>query len=48
VLAAAAIVLVGSDLVAAKEFGLATAVGLVLDLVLLRALVAPGVARLSQ
>jgi hypothetical protein len=42
------VVLVGSDLVAAKELGLATAAGLVLDLVLLRILLAPGMARLSH
>jgi hypothetical protein len=48
VLGAATIVLVGADLVAAKEFGLATAAGLVLDLILLRVLLAPGLARLSQ
>jgi putative drug exporter of the RND superfamily len=48
VLAAATVVLAGSDLVAAKEFGLATAAGLTLDFLLLRVLLAPGLARLSQ
>lgn len=48
VLAAATIVLAGADLVAAKQLGLATAAGLVLDFVLLRVLLAPGLARLSQ
>ncbi|MGH2988267.1 MAG: MMPL family transporter [Solirubrobacterales bacterium] len=48
VLASATIVLAGADLLAAKQFGLATAAGLVLDLVLLRVLLAPGLARLSQ
>jgi MMPL family len=47
-LAAATAVLAGSDLVAAKECGLATAAALVLDLVLVRVLLAPGLARLSQ
>jgi uncharacterized membrane protein YdfJ with MMPL/SSD domain len=48
VLVAATVVLAGSDLVAAKEFGLATAAGVALDFLLLRVLLAPGLARLSQ
>lgn len=48
VLVAATVVLAGADLTAAKEFGLATAAGLVLDLVFVRVLLAPGLARLSQ
>ena len=45
---AATIVLAGAELVAAKEFGLATAAGLVLDLVLVRAVLAPALARVSD
>jgi putative drug exporter of the RND superfamily len=48
VAAAATLVLAGAGLVAAKQFGTAVAAGLVLDLVLVRALLAPGLARLSQ
>jgi putative drug exporter of the RND superfamily len=48
VAAAATIVLAGSDLAAAKELGIATAAGIVLDLVLCRTLLVPAVARLSQ
>jgi RND superfamily putative drug exporter len=44
--AAAALVLIGSDLVAAKELGLGVAAGLLLDLVGLRVLLVPAVARL--
>jgi len=45
---AATAVLAGSDLVAAKELGVATAAGLALDLVLARALLVPALARLWQ
>jgi RND superfamily putative drug exporter len=45
---AATITLAGAELVAAKEFGLATAAGLILDLVLVRALLAPALARVSE
>jgi len=45
---AATVVLLGADLVAAKELGLAISAGLVLDLVLARALLAPALARLAQ
>ena len=45
---AATIVLAGAELVAAKEFGLATAAGLILDLVLVRAVLAPALARVSE
>jgi putative drug exporter of the RND superfamily len=45
---AATIVLAGAELVAAKEFGLATAAGLLLDLVLVRVLLVPALARVSQ
>jgi uncharacterized membrane protein YdfJ with MMPL/SSD domain len=48
VAAAATLVLAGAGLVAAKQFGTAVAVGLILDLVLVRALLAPALARLSQ
>jgi len=48
IVAAATLVLVGADLVAAKELGLAVAAGLLLDLVLARALLLPALARLSQ
>jgi uncharacterized membrane protein YdfJ with MMPL/SSD domain len=48
IVAAATLVLVGADLVAAKELGLAVAAGLLLDLVLARALLMPALARLSQ
>jgi RND superfamily putative drug exporter len=47
VVGAATVVLVGSDLATAKQLGLATASGLAL-VVLVRALLAPGLARLSQ
>jgi uncharacterized membrane protein YdfJ with MMPL/SSD domain len=43
---AATVVLAGSDLVAAKELGIATAAGLALDLLLARALLVPALARL--
>jgi uncharacterized membrane protein YdfJ with MMPL/SSD domain len=46
--AATTLVLAGAGLVAAKQFGTAVAVGLILDLVLVRALLAPALARLSQ
>jgi uncharacterized membrane protein YdfJ with MMPL/SSD domain len=46
--AAATLVLAGAGLVAAKQFGTAVASGLILDLVLVRALLAPALARLSQ
>lgn len=46
--AVAWLVLAGAGLVAAKQFGTAVAVGLILDLVLVRALLAPALARLSQ
>jgi hypothetical protein len=42
------VALAGSDLVAAKELGIATAAGLALDLVLARALLVPALARLCQ
>jgi trehalose monomycolate/heme transporter len=45
---AATVALAGSDLVAAKELGIATAAGLALDLVLARALLIPALARLCQ
>jgi RND superfamily putative drug exporter len=45
---AATIVLAGAELVPAKEFGLATAAGLILDLVLVRAVLAPALARVSE
>jgi uncharacterized membrane protein YdfJ with MMPL/SSD domain len=48
IVAAATLVLVAADLVAAKELGLAVAAGLLLDLVLARALLMPALARLSQ
>jgi uncharacterized membrane protein YdfJ with MMPL/SSD domain len=48
IVAAATLVIVGADLVAAKELGLAVAAGLLLDLVLARALLMPALARLSQ
>jgi trehalose monomycolate/heme transporter len=48
VAAAATLVLAGAGLVAAKQFGTAVAVGLILDLVLVRALLAPALARVSQ
>jgi trehalose monomycolate/heme transporter len=48
IVAAATLVIVGADLVAAKELGLAVAAGLLLDLVLARALRVPALARLSQ
>ena len=48
VVAATAIVLVGSDLVGAKELGLGVAAGVILDLVFVRALIGTGLARLSQ
>jgi uncharacterized membrane protein YdfJ with MMPL/SSD domain len=46
--AAATLVLAGAGLFAAKQFGTAVAAGLILDLVLVRALLAPALARLSQ
>jgi putative drug exporter of the RND superfamily len=46
--AAAAAVLVGSDVMPAKEIGLALAAGLVLDLVALRVLLVPALGRLLQ
>jgi len=48
IVATATLVLVGADLVAAKELGLAVAAGLLLDLVLARVLLMPALARLSQ
>jgi len=48
VVAATAIVLVGSDLVGAKELGVGVAAGVILDLVFVRALIGTGLARLSQ
>jgi uncharacterized membrane protein YdfJ with MMPL/SSD domain len=48
VAAAATLVLAGAGLVAAKQFGTAVAVGLIFDLVLVRALLAPALARVSQ
>jgi uncharacterized membrane protein YdfJ with MMPL/SSD domain len=48
VVGAATIVLAGAELVAAKEFGLATTAGLILDLVLVRALLVPALARVSE
>jgi uncharacterized membrane protein YdfJ with MMPL/SSD domain len=45
---AATIALVGAELVAAKEFGLAAAAGLILDLLLVRAVLAPALARVSE
>ena len=46
--AASAAVLVGSDVIPAKEIGLALAAGLVLDLVALRVLLIPALGRLLQ
>jgi RND superfamily putative drug exporter len=48
VAAAASFALVGSDVLIAKQFGLGTGAGLVVDLVLLRALLAPSLARITQ
>jgi putative drug exporter of the RND superfamily len=45
---AATVVLAGSDLVAAKELGIAIAAGLALDLALARALLVPALARLCH
>ena len=46
--AAAAGVLVGADVLPAKQVGLGVAAGLVLDLVVLRALLVPALGRLLQ
>ena len=46
--AASAVVLVGSDVIPAKEIGLVLATGLVLDLVALRVLLVPALGRLLQ